>query len=99
MEPALFKLIQAHLRGYDILPIPDGYIPYMSDEVVLGNLLKEAAYYALSGLVQKIKEFQTKFQTKKPQVSTKDRYMLTVCDLTQCPGFTVLINGFCLLEM
>src|ERR1700761_8686895 len=59
MEPALFKLIQAHLRGYNIIPIPNGYISYMSDELVLGNLLKEAEYYALGGLVQKIKKFQT----------------------------------------
>ena len=95
MEPALFKLIQAHLRGYNIIPIPNGYISYMSDELVLGNLLKEAEYYALGGLVRKIKEFQT----KKPQASPMNRYMLIVRNLTQSPRFTILINGFCLLEM
>jgi hypothetical protein len=53
-EPALFKLIQAHLRGHNILPIRDGFIPYMTVEGVLENLLKEAECYALSGLVQRL---------------------------------------------
>lgn len=57
-EPALFRLIQAHLRGHDVLPIPEGYIPYMSKEVALRNLLKEAEFYALANLVKKIKDFQ-----------------------------------------
>lgn len=57
-EPALFKLIQAHLRGYEIFPIPEAYVPYMSNEAVLGNLLKEAEFYVLGNLVKKIKDFQ-----------------------------------------
>jgi hypothetical protein len=57
-EPALFKLIQAHLRGHNILPIRDGFVPYMTVEGVLENLLKEAKYYALGGLVQKLQNSQ-----------------------------------------
>jgi hypothetical protein len=57
-EPGLFKLIQAHLRGYDIFPIPDGSVPYMNREQVLKNLLKEAETYELHGLVAKIRKAQ-----------------------------------------
>jgi hypothetical protein len=59
-EPALFKLIQAHLRGHNILPIRDGFVPYMTVEGVLENLLKEAEYYALGGLVQKLQNIQNR---------------------------------------
>jgi hypothetical protein len=42
-EPLLFKLIQAHLRGYEIFPLPDSAIPsYMTREVAMTNLLREA---------------------------------------------------------
>jgi hypothetical protein len=57
-EPALFKLIQAHLRGYNIFPIRDGFVPYMTADGVLDNLLKEAEYYALGGLVQRLQNIQ-----------------------------------------
>jgi hypothetical protein len=57
-EPGLFRLIQAHLRGYDIFPIPDGSVPYMNGKTVLKNLLKEAETYELHGLVAKIREAQ-----------------------------------------
>jgi hypothetical protein len=57
-EPALFKLIQAHLRGYNIFPIRDGFVPYMTVEGVLENLLQEAEFYALGGLVQRLQNIQ-----------------------------------------
>jgi hypothetical protein len=58
-EPLLFKLIQAHLRGYDILPLADGCVPsYMTKEGALENLLKEALFYGLDILTSKIKDFQ-----------------------------------------
>jgi hypothetical protein len=70
-EPALFKLIQAHLRGHNILPIRDGFVPYMTVEGVLENLLKEAEFYALGRLVQKLQDFQRR-DTESP------KYMLSV---------------------
>lgn len=57
-EPALFKLIQTHLRGYNIFPIRDGFVPHMTVEGVLENLLREAEYYALGGLVQELQNNQ-----------------------------------------
>jgi hypothetical protein len=58
-EPKLFKLIQAHLRGYIILPLPPSSIPdYMTLETTLINLLTEAQYYGLQLLVEKIEQFQ-----------------------------------------
>jgi hypothetical protein len=39
----LFKLIQAHLGGYEIFPLADSAIPsYMTREVALTNLVREA---------------------------------------------------------
>jgi hypothetical protein len=51
----LFKLIQHHLRGYEIVPLVDAAIPpYMSNDLALVNLLHEAQFYCLQGLVEKI---------------------------------------------
>jgi hypothetical protein len=55
-EPLLFKLIQAHLRGYEILPLAEAAIPmYMTKEVALVNLLRESQYYGLQRLEERIK--------------------------------------------
>jgi len=54
-EPLLFKLIQAHLRGYEILPLADAAIPtYMTKEVALINLFRESQYYGLQRLEERI---------------------------------------------
>ncbi|KIM22408.1 hypothetical protein M408DRAFT_27712 [Serendipita vermifera MAFF 305830] len=54
----LFRLIQAHLRGYEIFPLPDSAIPhYMTKEVAIKNLLTDAQYYCLGGLIEKIKNY------------------------------------------
>lgn len=58
-EPFLFKLIQAHLRGYEIFPLPDSRIPsYMTKEVTITNLLREAQFYTLGRLEDRINTFQ-----------------------------------------
>jgi hypothetical protein len=58
-EPLLFKLIQAHLRGYEILPLADAAIPmYMTKEVTLINLFRESQYYGLQRLEERIKHHQ-----------------------------------------
>jgi hypothetical protein len=42
-EPAIFRLTQAHLRGYEIFPLPDTAIPhYMGKDTMIANLLLEA---------------------------------------------------------
>jgi hypothetical protein len=52
----LFKLVQAHLRGYRILPLADAVIPsYMTKEVALINLFLDAQYYGLQRLEEKIR--------------------------------------------
>ena len=54
----LFRLIQAHLRGYSILPLaPAAIPPYMTMEGALANLLTEAQYYSLQLLEEKIRDF------------------------------------------
>jgi hypothetical protein len=58
-EPKLFKLMQAHLRGYIILPLSPSSIPdYMTPETAVINLLAEAQYYGLQLLVEKIERFR-----------------------------------------
>jgi hypothetical protein len=66
----LFKLIQAHLRGYEIFPLPDSAIPfYMTREVALTNLLREAQFYGLEMLENKIHTFQ--LEEAKLRIETK----------------------------
>lgn len=67
-EPLLFKLIQAHLRGYEILPLTSSSIPtYMTMDTALNNLLEEAQFYGLERLVEKIKAFQLKEKESQPK--------------------------------
>jgi hypothetical protein len=74
-EPQIFKLIQAHLRGYDILPLSDKVIPYyLTKETMISNLLKEAEFYGLDRLCQKIRDHQG---IKTNQLREK-RYMAAV---------------------
>ncbi|CAG8768921.1 2587_t:CDS:2, partial [Acaulospora colombiana] len=81
-EPKLFKLIHAHLQGYDILPLSDACIPeYMTKETALQNLLKEALYYGL-GELQDMIEALTQEQTVVEVEETRKprRYRLAECD-------------------
>jgi len=65
-EPKLFQLIQAHLRGYDVLPIPETMVPlYMTKETVIKNLFNEAQMYGLDLLAQKIGEYQEEQKQKE----------------------------------
>jgi hypothetical protein len=52
-DPYLFKLIEAYLSGYPILPLPEEWLPkYMSSEAALKALLVDARYYELTRLVE-----------------------------------------------
>jgi hypothetical protein len=54
-EPLFFKLIQAHLRGYKVLPIQDAYIPdYTTRTGALESLRRDADFFGLSRLVSSI---------------------------------------------
>jgi len=58
-EPKLFQLIQAHLRGYDVLPIPEMVVPpYMTKETAIKNLFNDAQMYGLDRLAEKIGKYQ-----------------------------------------
>ena len=51
-DPYLFKLVEAYLSGYPILPLPEEWLPkYMSPEAALKALLVDARYYELTRLV------------------------------------------------
>lgn len=52
-DPLLFRVIESYLSGYDILPLPEhGWPLHMSKQAALKNLLADAKYYRLHGLVQ-----------------------------------------------
>jgi len=66
-DPNLFKLIHAHLQGYEILPLPpqgiptgqgplQGTSPCLSREATLENLLKDAKDFGLAKLVAKLEK-------------------------------------------
>jgi hypothetical protein len=86
----LFKLIQAHLRGYVILPLADASIPpYMTKETALVNLQREAHYYGLKRLEEEIEEFKRgivtgalSLATESPQVAPTKRYKFAVGTLS-----------------
>lgn len=67
-EPAIFKLIQAHLRGYETFPIPDAIVPsYMTKEVFVKNISLEAQYYGLTNLEQKANKYLEEITVGKPK--------------------------------
>ncbi|KAG8767864.1 hypothetical protein FRC20_005422 [Serendipita sp. 405] len=75
-DPVLFKLIQAHLRGYDVLPIPDALVPnYMTKESALENLQRDARSLGLRRLEDKVSTCQLNLsrgtQVKLPIVQKK----------------------------
>lgn len=56
-EPLLFTIIQAHLRGYKVVPIPDACVPsYMTRQGALENLLLDAQYFSMSRLEALVQE-------------------------------------------
>ncbi|KAG8757632.1 hypothetical protein FRC14_001799 [Serendipita sp. 396] len=63
-EPALWKLIQTHLRGYEILPLKDGAVPYLSKEATLASLNTIAISYGFANLQRKL---QLEITTTRPK--------------------------------
>jgi hypothetical protein len=52
-DPHLFQIIQTHLSGYTIMPLPENWFPrYMSKDAALLNLLADARFYGLDKLVK-----------------------------------------------
>ncbi|KAG8873923.1 hypothetical protein FRC20_007283, partial [Serendipita sp. 405] len=64
-EPALWKLIQTHLRGYEILPLKDGVVPYLSKEATLASLNTIAISYGFANLQRKLQLELGATRTKK----------------------------------
>jgi hypothetical protein len=64
-DPVIFKIIQSHLRGYEVFPIPDGLAPaYMTKEVFMKNVWIESQYYGLTNLEEKAKKYYEELNTK-----------------------------------
>jgi hypothetical protein len=79
-EPAIFKLIQAHLRGYEILPLSDAAVPhYMQKDTMVTNLLFEAERWQLKNLAERINEYLD--LDLRPQGSSRKTFKLSVSDI------------------
>jgi hypothetical protein len=70
-DPNIFRLIHAHLQGYEIFPLPPQGIPFgrgitagintyrlpsLSKEATLKNLLRDASEFGLTNLVAKVEQ-------------------------------------------
>ncbi|KAG9124430.1 hypothetical protein FRC07_011672 [Ceratobasidium sp. 392] len=56
-DPQLFKIIIDYLSGYDVLPLHESAIPQrMNSDAALRNLLADAQFYQLDGLINRISE-------------------------------------------
>jgi len=56
-DPMLFRHIQTHLRGYNVFPIPEGFLPsYMDEMTALQNLQNDANVYGLGRLKNLVAE-------------------------------------------
>jgi len=51
-DPFLFKLVEAHLSGYPVLPLPYSLPGHMSPETAIKSLLCDAKFYGLDGLTK-----------------------------------------------
>lgn len=50
-DPFLFKLVEAYLSGYPVLPLPAILPAHMSPESAIRSLLCDARFYGLDGLI------------------------------------------------
>lgn len=80
-DPKLFKLIEAHLRGYRVLPIPANWVPeYMTSENAQENLLHDARFYGLSRLQELVENAIQVSTAKVPDTGPPEKvYEFWVC--------------------
>ena len=51
-DPHLLQISPSYLSGYPVMPLPENWFPrYMSKDVALLNLIADARFYGLGGLV------------------------------------------------
>jgi len=51
-DPFLFRIIENYLSGYSVIPLPPNLPPHLSQETAMANLLRDAQFYGLDGLVR-----------------------------------------------
>jgi hypothetical protein len=89
-EPAIFKIIQAHLRGYEVFPIPDGLAPvYTTKEVFIKNIWIESQYYGLTQLEEKAKKY---YEEVRGKLTRKKKYKFGVSSMS------FIVSGYCYYE-
>lgn len=80
IEPHLFRVIQAHLRGYIALPIPDACIPpYMTRTNALRNLLRDVDLFGLDRLKILVQEEIQPQYRYMSSLKSQQMFQLRVC--------------------
>ena len=51
-DPFLFRLVEAYLSGYPVLPLPTSLPVHLSPESAIQSLLSDARFYGLDGLIR-----------------------------------------------
>ena len=54
-DPFLFKLVEAYLSGYPVLPLPASLPAHLSPETAVQSLLCDAQFYGLDGLIKELR--------------------------------------------
>ncbi|KAG8752283.1 hypothetical protein FRC12_012042 [Ceratobasidium sp. 428] len=94
-DPELFKIILNYLSGYDVLPLHELMIPkQMNSNAALRNLLADAQFYQLDGLVDQIDEENQAVKKAEQAPASTSTYVMVVARWSQGvpPGPTISWN-------
>jgi hypothetical protein len=71
-DPFLFKLVEAYLSGYPVLPLPPSLPAHMSPETATKSLLCDAQFYGLDGLIKLLQSPPVyRIQVRKVVITTQ----------------------------
>ena len=62
-DPFLFRMVEAYLSGYPVLPLPASLPAHLSPETTIQSLICDAQFYRLGGLITIL---QSSSETSKP---------------------------------
>jgi len=91
-DPFLFKLVEAHLSGYPVLPLPCSLPAHMSPETAIEGLLCDAQFYGLDGLIKYLQSHKTVYRI---QVRNVNLIVITtqIIDILYSPSPVAQVNG------
>ncbi|KAG9124429.1 hypothetical protein FRC07_011671 [Ceratobasidium sp. 392] len=83
-DPDLFKIVIDHLSGYDVLPLHDSVIPQrMNSDAALRNLLADAQFYQLDGLMDRINRLKNQEADQEEESNLASPYVMIAMGYTK----------------